>query len=63
MPKNQMPATPETKTKPLDPPQLNAKTLIGKRAWTKTGIKKFLGAPYRTEQCLRDYVGDYVAYW
>ena len=63
MPKNQMPGTPEPKTKPLDPPQLNAKSLIGKRGWTKTGIKKFLGAPYRTEQCHRDNVGDYVVYW
>ncbi len=63
MPKNQMPGTPEPKAKPLDPPQLNTKALIDVRGWTKTGIKKFLGAPYRTEQCHRDYVGDYVVYW
>jgi hypothetical protein len=63
MPKNQMPGTPEPKAKPLDPPQLNTKSLIGKRGWTKTGIRKFLGAPYRIERCHKDNVGDYVVYW
>jgi hypothetical protein len=63
MPKNQMPRTSEPKAKPLDPPQLNTRSLIDKRGWTRAGIKKFLGAPYRTEQCHRDYVGDYVVHW
>ena len=63
MPKNEMPGTPKPKAKPLDPPQLNTKALIDVRGWTKTGIKKFLGAPYRIEQCHRDNVGDYVVYW
>ncbi|MGA7740378.1 MAG: hypothetical protein WBP56_10105 [Polyangia bacterium] len=62
MPKNQMTRTPEPKGKPLDPPQLKIKSLIGKRGWTKTGIKKFLGAPYRIEQCHGDH-SDYVVYW
>jgi len=62
MPQNQMPRTPEPKGKALDPPQLKIKSLIGKRGWTKTGIKKFLGAPYRIEQCHGDN-SDYVVYW
>ncbi|MGC9985452.1 MAG: hypothetical protein ABSF35_17695 [Polyangia bacterium] len=63
MPKNQMHSTPEPKAKPLDPPQLNTKALIDVRGWTKTGIKKFLNAPYRIERCHSDNVGDYVVYW
>jgi hypothetical protein len=47
----------------LDPPQLNTKALIDVRGWTRTGIKKFLGAPYRTERCHRENEGDYVVYW
>jgi hypothetical protein len=47
---------------PQEPPLLNTKALM-ERGWTRAGIKKFLGEPFRREQCHKLYTGDYIVNW
>jgi hypothetical protein len=47
---------------PQQPPQRSTNDLL-KRGWTRAGVKKFLGEPYRRERCHAYNKGDYIVHW